>query len=89
MPGEGGNVQQHHLEFGQAARLARQQAGLTQEQVAEALGVGQSAVSQWEGGWALPNREHLEALTRVLDLGAEDLLQRAVEAERRRRQEET
>lgn len=53
---------------------------LTQEAVAEKLGVKQPAVSAWERGEAYPSASSLVALAEILNLDAGDLL-RAIAAE--------
>ncbi len=47
-------------------REAREQAGMTQEALAERLGVSRQAVSKWEMGNAEPSLENLRALTEIL-----------------------
>jgi transcriptional regulator with XRE-family HTH domain len=54
------------LELGAAIREARQAAGLSQEDLAGALGVRQSSVSQWERGTTAPATPHLLGLFRTL-----------------------
>jgi DNA-binding transcriptional regulator YiaG len=49
-----------------AIRLARKRAGLTQYDLAEALGVCQSSVSQWERGATRPGGQRLIELMDVL-----------------------
>jgi HTH-type transcriptional regulator/antitoxin HipB len=49
-----------------AIRAARRRAGLSQAELAAALGVRQSSVSQWERGSTRPSTDHLLALTSVL-----------------------
>ena len=43
-------------------RALRRRHGLTQEQLAEALGVSRQTVSKWENGTATPELEKLRAL---------------------------
>ena len=56
-------------------RLLRQEAGLTQRDVAELLGVTETAVSRWEHGERYPRRPVLTAyahlLTRLADKATE------------------
>lgn len=47
-------------------REAREQAGMTQETLAERLGVSRQAVSKWEMGNAEPSLENLSALAEIL-----------------------
>lgn len=61
-------------EVGRVIRLARDGKGLTQEQVAEALGVNQSLVSYWERGVHAPGLEHRSALAELLEIPVQDLV---------------
>lgn len=54
-------------------RNARKQKGLSQEQLAEKLGVSFQAVSTWEQGKFIPDSEHLPALANELDLSLDAL----------------
>lgn len=47
---------------------------MTQEFVAEALGVSRQAVSKWETGAAEPSTSNLLALARLYGVSAEELL---------------
>lgn len=60
--------------LGEAIRQGRVQCGMTQEFVAEALGVSRQAVSKWESGRADPSTTNLIALAKLLDVPPEDLL---------------
>lgn len=51
----------------------REAAGLQQKQVAECMGVFQSAVSNWETEVALPKARDLPLLARVLGCSIDDL----------------
>lgn len=51
--------------LGTALKAARQQKGLTQQEVADALGISRPAVGQWEKGETEPSTENL---VRVCDL---------------------
>ena len=44
-------------------KLYRKQSGMTQEQVAEKLGVSRQAVAKWESGESLPDIENIIALS--------------------------
>lgn len=50
----------------EAIRAARRRTGLSQAELAAALGVRQSSVSQWERGSTRPSTDHLLALTSIL-----------------------
>ena len=45
------------IRLGENIRKLRKEAGFTQEQIAEALGVSVSAVHKWESGKAIPELE--------------------------------
>jgi DNA-binding transcriptional regulator YiaG len=47
----------------------REELGLSQSDVARALGVDQSTVSRWEAGKARPRPRHAVALMELLELG--------------------
>lgn len=47
-------------------KKAREKAGLTQQELADKLGVGQSAVAMWESQKALPRTDKLPVLAKVL-----------------------
>ena len=54
------------MEIGSVIREKRTAQGLTQEQVATALGVSAPAVSKWERGESFPEITLLPALARLL-----------------------
>ena len=47
---------------------------LTQQQLAEMLGVGRTTVTMWESGEIAPPTKYLLDLARILDCSVEDLL---------------
>lgn len=53
---------------------ARKQAGLTQEQLGEALGVSRQAVSKWESGQANPDVTYVVKMCELFHLSADWLL---------------
>ena len=55
-------------------RFYRRQEGLTQEQLAEAMGVSVAAVSKWEQGQSLPEIPMLMELADFFDLSVDALL---------------
>ena len=61
------------IELGKLLKLARQQKGLTQEQLSETLSVTTSAISKWENGKNLPDSDMLLKLALTLGLSIEDL----------------
>ena len=64
------------LQYEFSARLAalRRQKGLSQEQLAERIGVSRQAVSKWESAQCLPETETLAALCTALACSADTLL---------------
>ncbi len=65
--------------LGTAIRQAREEKGMSQERLAEELGVSRQAVSKWEKGTSEPNTSNLMALAKLYGIPAEDLL-RGVES---------
>jgi transcriptional regulator with XRE-family HTH domain len=59
---------------GQAIALRRAAAGLSQEKVAEALGITREAVSRMETGVAVPTVVRLAELAEIFGCGIEELL---------------
>ena len=60
--------------FGHQLRSAMRARGLTNAQVAEALGVDRTTVSSYRGGRTLPDLERLVRLASALDLSVGELL---------------
>ncbi len=58
---------------GQQIAEARKRKGMTQTELANALGVSTEAVSKWEKDAFTPSPEHVEQLHSVLSLGYADL----------------
>lgn len=55
-------------------KTARNRVGLSQELVAERLGVSRQAVTKWEAGQSRPNARNLQALAELYQISAEELL---------------
>ena len=51
----------------------RRKSGLSQEQLAENLGVSRQAVSKWEGGLSTPELEKLRALSEFFHISIDEL----------------
>lgn len=60
--------------LGETIREHRQRCKMTQEFVAESLGVSRQAVSKWESGAADPSTSNLLALAKLFGVTAEELL---------------
>lgn len=59
-------LRRRRLPSPQVAKAIRTSAGATQAEIAEAVGVDRSAVTQWESGTRRPDREHAEKYAEVL-----------------------
>lgn len=51
----------------------RRKSGLSQEQLAEKIGVSRQAVSKWEGGLSTPELEKLKALSECFQVSIDEL----------------
>lgn len=65
--------------LGEVLRAERTRCKMTQEFVAESLGVSRQAVSKWENGVADPSTANLLALAKLYGVSAEDLLKQVAE----------
>ncbi len=66
------NMNQEHI--GKFIAGARKEKGLTQEQLAEKLGVSINAVSKWERGICLMDMSLLKPLSNLLDVSINEIL---------------
>lgn len=64
--------------LGEVLRAERTRCKMTQEFVAESLGVSRQAVSKWENGVADPSTANLLALAKLYGVSAEELLKQVV-----------
>lgn len=62
------------MSLGERIALARKQAGLSQEQLGEKLGVSRQAVSKWESGQTDPSVAYLAQMCRTLGISSDHLL---------------
>ena len=60
--------------LGEALKAHRARCGMTQEFVAQSLGVSRQAVSKWESGASDPSTVNLLALARLYGVSADELL---------------
>ena len=60
--------------IGEIIEKKRKEKNLTQKELANALGVSNTAVSKWENGNNLPDISMLEPLSRILDLDLLELI---------------
>ena len=68
--------------LGEVLKDHRMRCSMTQEFVAESLGVSRQAVSKWENGTADPSTSNLLKLARLYGISPEDLI-RAVQTEQK------
>ena len=68
--------------LGEVLKDHRMRCSMTQEFVAEALGVSRQAVSKWENGTAAPSTSNLLKLAKLYGISPEDLI-RAVQPEQK------
>ena len=67
------------MELGKKIKQLRFKAGLTQEQLADKLGIGPQAVSKWENDVAMPDITLLPLLAEVFGVTIDDLFDLTVE----------
>lgn len=60
--------------LGETLKAHRTRCSMTQEFVAEAIGVSRQAVSKWEMGASVPSTGKLLALAKLFDISVDDLL---------------
>ena len=51
----------------------RRKSGLSQEQLAEKIGVSRQAISKWEGGLSIPELEKIRALSEFFNVSIDEL----------------
>ena len=62
------------MTLGENIQTARKAKGLSQEALAEQVGVSRQALGKWEKDTALPSLDNLQALAAVLDVSVDVLL---------------
>lgn len=67
------------LTFGQALRLERDLAGMSQTELAKRLGLARSTVSSYESGFRTPDLATLEKIAAVLKIDLSRLCSRRIE----------
>ena len=67
------------MELGKKIRQLRFKAGLTQEQLAEKLGIGAQSVSKWENAVAMPDITALPLLAEIFGVSIDDLFELTTE----------
>lgn len=69
------------MTFGEKLQKLRKQQGLSQEKLAERLGVSRQAVSKWELGDSLPETENIKQLNKLFGVSIDYLLIDEIEEE--------
>ena len=67
------------MELGMKIKTLRLKAGLTQEQLAEKLGIGPQSVSKWENAVAMPDISTLPLLSEIFGVTIDDLFDLSTE----------
>ncbi len=67
------------MELGKKIKQLRVKAGMTQEQVAEKLGIGAQSVSKWENSVAMPDITALPLIAEIFGVTIDDLFDLTVE----------
>ncbi len=62
------------MTLGEKIKIARKQAGLSQEQLAEKMGISRSAVAKWEVNNGMPDIDNLKALSNLLGVTVDHLI---------------
>lgn len=65
----------------------RRKNGLSQEQLAEIIGVSRQAISKWEGGLSVPESENLVAISEYFDVTLDYLLKEDADCAQKTEQE--
>lgn len=63
------------MSLGERIKESRKKAGLSQEKVAELIGVSRQAVAKWEAGQSAPNTENLIRLAEIFEVAVDMLIQ--------------
>lgn len=61
------------MAFGEKLKSLRRQAGMSQEQLAEKLGVSRQAVTKWETDGGIPDIENIMAISALFDISIDEL----------------
>lgn len=62
------------MTFAEKLKNSRKSVGLSQEQLAEKLCVSRQAVTKWESGRGIPDIENIKAISKLLDVSIDYLL---------------
>lgn len=62
------------MKFAEKLKCIRKQAGMSQEQLAEKLGVSRQAITKWETDAGIPDIENIIAVSSLFDISIDELL---------------
>ena len=62
------------IRFRENLVILRGRSGLTQEQLAETIGVSRNAIAKWEAGLGIPSIRNLIALKKFFNVSIDDML---------------
>lgn len=68
------------MSFSEKFYMLRKKSGLSQEQLAEQLGVSRQAISKWESGVSLPENDKLVVISNYFNVSIDYLLKDSAEA---------
>ncbi len=75
---------EQRLSFGHYISARRKHMRLTQEELADKVGVSKSAIAKWETNGGLPDRDNLRRIAEVMAVSVDDLY-RIIEREEMKR----
>ena len=73
------------MSFGENLKNVRKQRGITQEELAEILGVSRQAISKWESDNGYPETEKLLLLSKTLNISLDYLMNDASEMHKQKK----
>jgi transcriptional regulator with XRE-family HTH domain len=76
------------MSFGENLKNVRKQRDITQEELAETLGVSRQAISKWESDNGYPETEKLLLLSKILNISLDYLMNDASEMQEKEKSEE-
>lgn len=62
------------MTFAEKLKMLRKQAGMSQEKLAEKLGVSRQAVTKWETDTGIPDIDNIMAVSKLFDISIDELL---------------
>ena len=62
------------MSFAENFRNARKKSGLTQQQVADALGLDRSSIAQYERGFSKPSFDNIAKICSLLNVSLDELI---------------